>query len=561
MSQVLYRKWRPQRFDQVVGQGAVTRTLRNAVSRGRAAHAYLFCGPRGTGKTSTARILAKTVNCLSPSEGEPDNECDICVSFNEGRALDLIEIDAASNRGIDDMRNLRDKIQFSPNEARYKVYIVDEVHMLTEPAFNALLKTLEEPPEHAIFVLATTEAHKVPLTIISRCQRFDFRRVPLETAVERLGRLCKEEGVQAEDEALTLLARAAGGSLRDAENLLERAIVSYGQTLSEAQVRDLLELHSDERTLELVEHIVKRSIPEALTVINEVADQGGDLRQFHRAVTEYIREAMLVKARAGASSSYPDEVAVRLRALADETTLEYLVGALRLFIQADARRDDLSSLSMEMAVVQAGLDPEPAVPTSPTPEPSPARRAAAPPARRAPASRPDRAVAPAPQRTAPQPPQPTTPAELPDDPAGRLEVQWNTILRSLARSKGKRFNLGALLRSSSERAVADGVVTLRYSHQSHMERMQEELDDPQTRRIVKEALTSAMDGPYDLEVAAIDSGGNGPAQKASRRSHLVRALQGMGARVVSESEEELEQEHVAPGPEAPETDGQAPGGA
>ena len=259
MSMVLYRKWRPQRLDQVVGQQAVTQTLRNAVVQGRVAHAYLFCGPRGTGKTSTARILAKAVNCLAPQDGEPDNACETCVSINEARALDLVEIDAASNRGIDDIRSLRDKIHFTPNDARYKVYIVDEVHMLTEAAFNALLKTLEEPPGHAIFVLATTEAHKVPLTIISRCQRFDFRRIPLDTIVDRLAHLCREEGVEAAPEALKLIARSAGGSLRDAENLLEQAIVSYGSPLGEENARNLLELDSDERAIELVEHIVKRS--------------------------------------------------------------------------------------------------------------------------------------------------------------------------------------------------------------------------------------------------------------------------------------------------------------
>ena len=170
--------------------------MRQAVSLGRVAHAYLFCGPRGTGKTSTARILAKAVNCLSLQGGEPDNECELCRAINEGHALDLIEIDAASNRGIDDIRNLSDKIHYTPNEARYKVYIIDEVHMLTEPAFNALLKTLEEPPGHAIFILATTEAHKVPLTIISRCQRFDFRRIPLDRMVDKLTDLCAGEGIE-----------------------------------------------------------------------------------------------------------------------------------------------------------------------------------------------------------------------------------------------------------------------------------------------------------------------------------------------------------------------------
>ena len=215
-SQVFYRKWRPQTLAEVVGQEPVTRTLARALQTGRVAHAYLFCGPRGTGKTSTARILAKAINCLESKNGEPCNACAMCQAVNEGRALDLMEIDGASNRNLDDVRDLREKVNFAPNSARYKVYIIDEVHMLTPPAFNALLKTLEEPPPHAIFVLATTEPHQVLPTIISRCQRFDFRRLTQADVVGKLQDICRQEGIQADSSALGLIAKAATGSLRDA---------------------------------------------------------------------------------------------------------------------------------------------------------------------------------------------------------------------------------------------------------------------------------------------------------------------------------------------------------
>ena len=260
MAEVFYRKWRPKSLSEVVGQEVITKTLRQAVARERIAHAYLFCGTRGTGKTSTARILAKAINCLSPKDGEPDNECHICVGINEARALDLIEIDAASNRGIDDIRDLSDKVRFSPNESRYKIYIIDEVHMLTEPAFNALLKTLEEPPAHAVFILATTEAHKVPLTIISRCQRYDFRRIPIDQMVAKLAYISEQEGIEVSDEALHLVARIANGGLRDAENLLEQVVVSYGSPISEDDVRQMLGLGGDEIVLELVKHIIGKSV-------------------------------------------------------------------------------------------------------------------------------------------------------------------------------------------------------------------------------------------------------------------------------------------------------------
>ena len=214
-SQVLYRKWRPQTLSEVVGQEHVTKTLLNALKTGKVAHAYLFCGPRGTGKTSTGRILAKAVNCQKGGKGEPCNACSMCQSITEGRAMDVIEIDAASNRGIDEIRELRERVRFSPGEARFKVYIIDEVHMLTDAAANALLKTLEEPPPHAIFILATTETHKVPLTILSRCQRFDFRRIPQAAMTKRLAEVCKSEGIQIEEAALNQI-----GKVQDAQRLL-----------------------------------------------------------------------------------------------------------------------------------------------------------------------------------------------------------------------------------------------------------------------------------------------------------------------------------------------------
>jgi DNA polymerase-3 subunit gamma/tau len=544
MGEVFYRKWRPQRLDQVVGQEWVSQTLLNAVTLGRVAHAYLFCGPRGTGKTSTARILAKAVNCLAPQDGEPDNECEICVSINEARALDLIEIDAASNRGIDDIRDLRNKVHFAPSQARQKVYIIDEVHMLTEYAFNALLKTLEEPPQHAIFVLATTEAHKVPLTIVSRCQRFDFRRISPETAVARLSELCASEGIEVEASALALIARAAAGSLRDAQNLLEQALLSYGSPVTEEHLRDLLELGSDERALELVGHIISGSVRDGLAVINEVAGQGADLRQFHRGVMEYLRGVLLVKSEAGTPLGYPDETQARMKALAQQASLDHLVRALKMYAGADMPRDASTPLPLELALVESSLEAKvAAAPAAPAPTPTSAGHA------EAPAAAPVRPSVEAPtQRSQNPPPQvadsveapPQEFKDLPSEPLPRLETQWGAILKSLSRHKGKRFNLGALLRDCREREVADGLITLKFSHRSHMERMQEELGDPQSRKVLREALQDALDGSYEIEVSAMEGQANGPRQSPSQRSHLVRAAQAMGAQVVAEKEEESE---------------------
>ena len=546
MSEVFYRKWRPRRLDQVVGQDAVTQTLRNAVAQDRVAHAYLFCGPRGTGKTSTARILAKAVNCLSPQGGEPDDECGICQAIDQGRALDLIEIDAASNRGIDDMRSLREKVHFAPNQARYKVYIVDEVHMLTEPAFNALLKTLEEPPGHVIFVLATTEVHKVPLTIISRCQRFDFRRIPLEPTVARLQELCAQESVEASHEALVLIARAATGSLRDAENLLEQALVSYGSPLGEEAVGDLLELGSDRRALELVGHVVDRATREGLTVINEVAAEGVDLRQFHRAATEYLRSVLLLKSGADTAMGYPEETKAEMTEMALRTSLEHVVAALKTFVGASVGRDSSSPLALELAMAESALGPQPMAAEASAERPAAARPAAAPaPRRTEPARQPDRSepagrasrpAAPSPPAAEPQP----VPEEVAAAPAGPLEGQWNEILKSLNRQKGRRFNLGALLRVSTAREISDGVIVLKYSHPSHRERLEQELEDPQTRRTLQEAFATALGGSYEIQVSDAEGPEKRSRTNVVQSSHMVRAAVNMGAQLVGEKEESSE---------------------
>ena len=548
MAEVLYRKWRPRRLVEVVGQDAVTQTLRNAVSLGRIAHAYLFTGPRGTGKTSTARIMAKAANCREPQDGEPDDACDICQSINEGRSLDLIEIDAASNRGIDDIRDLRDKVGYTPHEGRYKVYIIDEVHMLTEPAFNALLKTLEEPPAHAIFILATTEIHKVPLTIISRCQRYDFRRLSLDTIQTQLDTLAQREGHTAEPEALELLARSSSGSLRDAENLLEQALVSYGSPLRAEQVRDLLELGGDERALDLARHALKKETKEGLAVINEVSAQGVDLQQFHRMVMDHLRGTLLIKSSVESSLGFNDEVKVELRKLTEGLSLDHLVHVLKTFSAVDVKRDLVSTLPLEMALVESSIAPKPpvvqAAPAPAATAPAPARQGTTPP--RTPARQQPRAPVPSgpPAGSREIPPAARDPSTYrqpaASTPPRQADPQWDQVVRSLRHAKGKKYNLGSLLRDCRERRVDDDTLTLMFAHRAHMERMQEEFDDPASRKLVREAVQSALGSEYEIEVALADGGGNGPKQNVAQKSHLVRAARMMGARVIAEKEDNPE---------------------
>ncbi|MCD6291472.1 MAG: DNA polymerase III subunit gamma/tau [Anaerolineae bacterium] len=368
-AQALYRKWRSQTFEEIVGQEHVTRTLQNALREGRLAHAYLFAGPRGTGKTSTARILAKAVNCLAEPEKRPCNQCSICQAINEGRLLDLVEIDAASNTSVDDIRDLRDKVGFRPNEARMKFYIIDEVHMLSNSAFNALLKTLEEPPPHVVFVLCTTEPHRIPPTVLSRCQRFDFRRISTADITAHLARIVAAEGYKAEPEALTLIARTATGSMRDAISLLDQLLAYGEQKITVAQVRDVLGMISERTVSDWVAALARRDVQSGLTVLNQLVMEGVELRELARQVLAYLRGILLLKVGGGAASLDVDaDTLARMKETADAFTMPHLIRSVRLFSQAatELRNTVQPQLPLELAFVEAATAAEPAVSAAPS---------------------------------------------------------------------------------------------------------------------------------------------------------------------------------------------------
>ncbi len=355
MGQALYRKWRPQTWDEVVGQDHIIQTLRNAVRGERVAHAYLFAGPRGTGKTTTARLLAKAVNCLEPSlEDRPCNNCAHCQAISEGRFLDLIEIDAASNTSVEDVRDLREKINFSPNEGRFKVYIIDEVHMLSTAAFNALLKTLEEPPAHAIFVLATTEVHKIPATVLSRCQRHEFRRLPIVVMIDYLRPMIKKEGLQVEAEALEMITRQATGSLRDAISLLDQ-LASTGELVNLELAQVVLGTATTEAVRTVVKAMIEQDHAEGLTVINRALDGGADPRQFARQVVDYLRGLLLARMGNEHLVEAPVEIREEMERLAGKIMLSQLLSAIRAFSKAAAegRTTWQFALPLELAFVEA----------------------------------------------------------------------------------------------------------------------------------------------------------------------------------------------------------------
>ena len=354
-SQSLYRKWRSQTFSDLVGQESIVDTLKNALDTGKLSHAYLFTGPRGTGKTSTARLLAKTLNCTNRKNGEPCNECEQCREITAGNSFNVIEIDAASNRGIDSIRELREKVMVRPSQGQYKIYILDEAHMLTTEAFNALLKTLEEPPEHAIFVMATTDVHKMLPTVLSRCQRFDFKRITTREIVKHLTFIATQEQVNLERSAAELIARAASGGMRDALSLLDQAIAYSGEEISLTKVQTMLGVADPRAIQKFVTHIAHLESAAGLHLIHELSEAGADLRQINTQIAEYIRAMMLNKAGANIAEildSTEDEIR-DITQTAQLFSLEELTDHARIFAQNELMQKNQGTpqLGLELALL------------------------------------------------------------------------------------------------------------------------------------------------------------------------------------------------------------------
>jgi len=500
-SQVFYRKWRPQTLAEVVGQEHVTQILRNALESGRVAHAYLFCGPRGTGKTSTGRILAKAVNCLTSGKGEPCNACEICQAITQGRALDMIEIDAASNRGIDEIRELRERVNFAPNIARYKVYIIDEVHMLTEPASNALLKTLEEPPPHAIFILATTEPHKLLPTLLSRCQRFDFHRLSHNAVVAKLEYICQKEGISIEPQGLRLIARSVSGSLRDAENLLQQLVTYYGNQIDVHQVEDMLGVTTDFQVKELAGHIANKDIPAGLATINSLVNDGLDLGQFTRGFVEYLRNMLLVKSGAEDTLDLAIEDLAQVKELTSKVSTADILKALKLFGQIDFRFKDYSSLPLELALVECILPEEKETP----PEEKAVSVKSASPLYKA------------------EPNQEPSTLEI-SPGVEHIRAQWGDFVETL-RGMGSSGNLDAFLRSACEPVAVEGdTLVLAFYYSFHKEK----IEDAKYRHLIEKKLSEKFGSPSKVRCVLRPK-----AKQRAMEGHLVRAALEMGGRVTS----------------------------
>jgi DNA polymerase-3 subunit gamma/tau len=552
--QVLARKWRPQTFDAVVGQDAITRTLRNALASGRIAHAYLFAGPRGIGKTTTARLLARALLCTARTGPEPCGKCAVCVEGLAGTLVDVIEIDGASNRGIEEIRTLRENVKYTPARGKYKVYIIDEVHQLTEAAFNALLKTLEEPPPHIVFVLATTDPREIPPTVLSRVQRFDFRPIAPDALRASLEHILNEEKVAFEPAALPVIVRAAEGSLRDALSLLDTAI-AYGEGRLEAETTArLLGATAPVTVRAFATAVIGHDTAAALEAVDRAARDGEDLLAFTRDVIELLRLTLVLKAAPNAKpADLTHTEGNELRKLGESAGLDEILYVLRAFLEADAlmRESPHPRVELEIATVRSTRRPVPqalddvlrrvdeaqrelrqqalATPAAPAPaaqasllpgaEPAPVRADVRRPGATAPSAAPPSPPSPAPPSSPPPPPRatasqpaaPPTPAQRPGPaappppaaptavaapPAQDLATAWERVVEEVMKRKP---TLGAVLTQARPSGVADRELTI-VLHGNHFHR--EMLADVTNRELVVQAVRRCVAGAERLNVVS-----------------------------------------------------------
>ena len=528
---VTARKWRPMVFEDVVGQNHVTVTLRNAIASKRLAHAYLFSGPRGVGKTTTARILAKAVNCLNPRDSNPDNECELCREITEGRSFDVQEIDGASNRGVEEIRNLREAVRYAPTKGKYKVYIIDEVHMLTKEAFNALLKTLEEPPVHIMFIFATTEIHKLPATILSRCQRFDFRRIAVGEIMTNLASIAKEEGVSIDENALLLVAKKGDGSLRDAQSTFDQVVSLCGRTITHEQILQALNIVDQDVYFRVTDVIKTKDARGGLALVDELMSRGHDIKDFLAGLNEHFRN--LIVARTTGSTALieaPEAYRKRYEADADAFTVadllrfQRIAGGTESAIRWSAQpRFKLEADIVQMITMHGAPDvaellqriEEMKKKLGEAQQPPSREVINVVPAPQTPASPPP--PSPAPRRVSPKPPAVQDSVGIVSE--DEVSARWHEFVSEVRK---QRINLGSILDSTTLLGVKNGVVRVGCENEFQSSSVMRH------REVLAETMQKLfnMRVRFEAEIMAQPRGrssgeSHGPAEKAPADEHPV----------------------------------------
>ncbi len=534
--QTLYRRWRPHGFSDLVGQEHVVTTLSNAILTHRVAHAYLLTGPRGTGKTSIAKILAKALNCEDLQGASPCDQCSSCRRINEGVFMDVMEIDAASNRGIDEIRDLREKVKFAPAEGKYKIYIIDEVHMLTAEAFNALLKTLEEPPQSVVFILATTEVHKIPLTILSRCQRFDFKRFTISEIKGRLQQILEAEGAKYSGEALELIAEHAEGGMRDAVSLLEQVLAHSREMVAESDVRAILGLIDEEEIVRIAEALSNRDTAGALQILSEISLNGKDLFQFGRSLVQYYRNMLLTLLRGDSSKSgetTPGDLVYVIEEIAAATAevKKSVQGPLPLelaFIKLTALRTDTSDLEarirkLETLVAEGNVAIQTAAPVKSADSPATSTR---------PQTVPVEATA------TPKKAQPSSQVQKTASAEPSSTCNWEEFLEAV---KKKKRTLAALIQEGKPLQFTTSELTVGLP--SNLKFHLDNLSLPQNREIIEGILQELTGGAVKFSCVPVNTneptGESGKQPKKPNEPEILsKAVQLFGGEVRPVSKEE-----------------------